>query len=167
MTNQYHATPYDISASGFYFSNYEDYADNAAKHRNEYGDPVEEYEIQFIDGDNYQLFSALGVNQANLKRWFDDYQDLEDEELIKAIYQAEDQHCDMGEILDKLEDVVLFEGTATAYAEYYLGDTGLLAQIPDSLQFYFDTEGFARDMLLNGDITEVRVENIDYIVWGC
>ena len=166
MTNQYHATPYDTSATGFYFSNYEDYADKAAKHRNEYGDPVEEYEIQFIDGDNHQLFSALSVNQANLKQWFDDYQGLEGEELIKAIYLAEDQHCDMNEILDKLEDVVLFEGTAEEYTDSYIEDTGLLDQIPESLQFYFDTEAFARDMLINGEITELRVDNTDYIVWG-
>jgi len=102
-----------------------------------------------------------------LKQWLDDYQDLEGEELIKAIYLAEDQHCDMDEILDKLEDVILFEGSAVEYAENYLEDTGLLEQVPESLQAYFDSEGFARDMVLNGDITELRVENTDYIVRGC
>ena len=48
MTNIYHTTPYDISATGFYFSTYDEYAEKAASHRNEHGDPVEEYEIQFI-----------------------------------------------------------------------------------------------------------------------
>ena len=91
MTNTYHATPYDISAAGFYFKDYDDYNTQAATHKNEYGDPVEEYEIQFIDGDNYKLFSALSVNQANLKQWFDDYENLDGEEYIKAIYLAEDQ----------------------------------------------------------------------------
>lgn len=166
MTNEYHAAAYDISATGFYFSNYEDYTDKAAKHRNEYGDPVEEYEIQFIDGDNHRLFSALRINQANLKQWFDNYEELCDEELIKAIYLAEDQHCTMNEILDKLDDVVLFEGTAVEYAESYLEDTGLLDQIPENLRFYFDTESFARDMILNGDVTELSFDGTDYVVWG-
>ena len=77
MTNIYHATPYDISATGFYFSTYDEYIEKAAKHKNEYGDPVEEYEIQFIDGDNAALFKAVGVNQANLKDWFDRYESMD------------------------------------------------------------------------------------------
>ena len=82
MTNIYHATPYDISATGFYFSTYDEYAEKAASHRNEYGDPVEEYEIQFIDGDNSRLFKAVGVNQANLQTWFDKFEDLDGDDAI-------------------------------------------------------------------------------------
>ena len=37
MTNTYHATPYDISAAGFYFTDYEDYLEKSASLRNEYG----------------------------------------------------------------------------------------------------------------------------------
>jgi hypothetical protein len=46
MTNQYHATPYDTSAMGFYFGTYAEYEAKAASHTNENGDHVEEYEIQ-------------------------------------------------------------------------------------------------------------------------
>lgn len=90
MTNIYHATPYDISAMGFYFSSYEDYEQQAKRHTNANGNPVEEYEIQFIDGDNCKLFEALNVNQANLKQWFDDFEDLDGEGFIKALYLADD-----------------------------------------------------------------------------
>ena len=119
MTNSYHATPYDISAAGFYFKDFEEYTIKAAAHRNEYGEPVEEYEIQFIDGDNYKLFGALSVQQANLEQWFDDYEGLGGDELIKAIYLAEDQYCTIDEILDKLDDVMLFEGAAEEYANSF------------------------------------------------
>jgi antirestriction protein len=167
MTNQYHATPYDLSATGFYFSTFEEYTEQAAKHCNEYGDPVEEYEIQFIEGDNYKLFDALGINQANLKRWFDEFEDMDEDELIKGIYLADDQGCDMDQVLSQLEDVVLFEGSAEEYAENYIEETGLLDQMPESLRYYFDTKAFARDMLLNGDITELTIEGTTYIAWGC
>ena len=167
MTNNYHATPYDISAAGFYFRDYEDYQTKAKSHRNEYGDPVEEYEIQFIEGENYQLFNALGINQANLEQWFDDFEDLDGENLVKAIYLADDLHCDMDEILTKLEDVYLFEGRAKDYAESYLEDSGLLNDIPENLRYYFDVEAFARDMLLSGDITELSFAGTNYIIWGC
>ena len=53
MTNIYHATPYDVSAIGFYFKTYDEYVEKAASHRNAHGSPVEEYEIQFIDGTDY------------------------------------------------------------------------------------------------------------------
>ena len=167
MTNIYHATPYDISATGFYFKTLEDYTEQAATHRNEYGDPVEEYEIQFIDGDNCALFRALNVDQANLAQWFGSFEDLEGDEAIKALYLAEDLHCTMNNLLDKLDDVMLYEGTAQDYCWDYLQDCGILEQIPEHLRFYFDDEAYARDMVLNGDITEFRADNTDYIVWGC
>ncbi|PHR93140.1 MAG: hypothetical protein COA69_04100 [Robiginitomaculum sp.] len=164
MTNIYHATPYDISASGFYFNTLAEYQERSIKHRNEYGDPVEEYEIQFIDGDNYRLFGALGVNQANLDKWFSDFEKLETDETIKAIYLSEDLSYAMDGILDCLDDVSLFEGTALEYTESYIEDTGLLEQIPENLRFYFDTEKFARDMVLGGDISSIEIDGTNYII---
>ncbi len=93
--NNYHATPYDISATGFYFHSFEDYEAKARNHRNEYGEMVEEFEIQHVAGDNYQLFSALGINQANLKIWFDDFEDMKGTDLVGAIYLAEYLNVDM------------------------------------------------------------------------
>lgn len=167
MTNTYFATPYDLSATGFYFTTYEEYNDKSASHRNEYGDPVEEYEIQFIDGDNCKLFAAIGVNQANLKQWFDDFEDLDGDDMIKAIYLADDMGYSTDRILDQLEGVMLFEGTAIEYAESYIEDTGLLDQMPENLQFYFDTEAFARDMILGGDITELEINSKTYVLQAC
>lgn len=163
MTNIYHATPYDISATGFYFKDLEEYQRKAASHLNEYGDPVEEYEIQFIDGENAELFAAIRVNQANLHQWFDEFEDLDDHEAAKAIYLAEYLNCSLEEILGHLDDVCLFEGTALEYAESYIDDTGLLNDMPESLRGYFDTEAFARDMTYAGDITEVQIMDRTWI----
>ena len=157
MKNIYHATPYDISATGFYFSILEDYRSKAASHRNDYGDLVEEYEIQFIDGENAYLFKAVGVSQANLALWFERFEDMDEDEAIKAIYLADHLGEGMEDIPGKLDDVILFEGRAIDYAEEYIEETGLLDQIPESLRFYFDTEAFARDMLYGGDIAEIEI----------
>lgn len=165
MTNQYHATPYDISAIGFYFSTYEEYQEKAVNHHNQYGDPVEEYEIQFIDGDNYQLFKALEVNQANLSQWFDDFEELDNDDRTKAAYLAEySGFRDMADILEHLEDVMLFEGTALEYTEQYIEDTGMLNEMPENLRYYFDTEAFARDLVVSGDINVVEFNNIKFVV---
>ena len=113
MTNSFHATPYDVSAKGFYFSTYEQWVERAAKHRNDYGEPVEEYEIQFIDGDSYELFNAIGVNQANLERWFTEFEELEGEDRIKIIYLLDHAGYNLENALDNIDDVSLFEGRVT------------------------------------------------------
>lgn len=41
-----------------------------------------------------------------------------------------------------------------AYVENYIEETGMLNDMPKNLRWYFDTEKFARDMELNGDIYE-------------
>ena len=52
MTTTLFANPYDISASGFYFTSMEEYDAKSAALRNECGQPVEEFEIDYIDGDD-------------------------------------------------------------------------------------------------------------------
>jgi len=165
--NNYHATPYDLSALGFYFNDYQDYQTKAGNHTNEYGEHVEEYEIQFIDGDNYELFKALGITQANLETWFEDFENLDGDDLIRAIYMVEYLNIQMPDILDRLDEVDFFEGRAKEYAENYIEDRGLLDQMPENLRYYFDTEAFARDMLLSGDICEIEIMGKTYIIWDC
>jgi len=68
-----HAQPYDISATGFYFENAEEFEQKSSTLRNDYGDPVEEFELQFIDGENIdsELAKAWEINQANYAHFFD------------------------------------------------------------------------------------------------
>lgn len=163
MENQYHATPYDITALGFYFSDYEEYSNKAAKHRNAYGEPVEEYEIQFIDGDSSALFSTLSINQATLKQWFDEFEMLEGMDYVKALYLAS-EGFDSQQILNGLESVQLYECSAEEYTQDYIEDTGMLDGMPDNLRFYFDVKSFTRDAIMSGDISEVQIEGVTYTV---
>lgn len=72
MTTLY-AQPYDISATGFYFDSLEAYQVKAASNFNDCGLFVEEYELQFIDGDNIDaaLFKALKINQCDFAQFLD------------------------------------------------------------------------------------------------
>ena len=87
MAIQLHAQPYDITAKGFYFEDLETYRDNLAKLRNNYGDPVEEFEIQFIDGEaiDCALAKAWGINQANIIRFLEVLDSSEDHEKLRFI----------------------------------------------------------------------------------
>ncbi|PCI21054.1 hypothetical protein COB64_00850 [Candidatus Wolfebacteria bacterium] len=167
MTNQYFANPYNTSVNGFYFTDYADYLEQADNLKDDFGMPVEEFSLEFIDGDNAELFNLLEVNQATLKLWFDSMEELAGEDLVRALYLAEYLNVSMADILDQLDDVMLFEGDARSYAENYIEDTGLLDEMPENLRYYFDVDAFARDMLLSGDINEVEIQGTTYIATGC
>ena len=164
MANLYHATPYDSSAAGFYFSTYDEFTERAAKQRNAYGKPVEEYEIQWIEGEGYALFHAIRVSQANLKRWCETFEGLDEETTTKLVYLIDHLGYTPAEALDRLDDVQLFEGTAQEYAEQLLEDTGLLDALAEHLRRYFDTEAFARDLLLGGDISQCEIDGRSWII---
>lgn len=166
--NTYHATPYDISATGFYFKTFEEYETKAASHRNEYGDPVEEYEIQYINGDDYALFNALEINQANLWDWFENIEgSFEGEDLVKTLYLA----IHIGKTIEdldhkRLDDVMVFEGSMKDYAEQYLEDSGILDAVEKAglNPYYVDVEAFARDMEINGGFATFDHERSQYVV---
>ena len=68
MTITLYAQRYDISAAGFSFQDVQTIGEKTKTLRNDHGDPVEEFEIQFIDGDaiDAELFKALGIHQGNV-----------------------------------------------------------------------------------------------------
>lgn len=77
---QIHAQPYDLAANGFYFESLAEFQTKAKANRNDYGQPVEEYELQFIDGDaiDCDLATAWAINQANIGQYFDAVDDWDD-----------------------------------------------------------------------------------------
>ena len=91
---------------------------------------------------------------------------MSSEDAVKAIYLSDYTGYDISEIIDCLDDIVLFQGTALEYAEEYIEDTGLLHDMPENLRYYFDVEAFARDMVMGGDITEVEINNTEYVACG-
>ena len=160
----YFAQPYSIAAEGFYFSTLEEYEARAAGHTDRYGMPVEEYEIQFIDGDNSRLFNALNVNQATLSLWFETFAELDpdNDDYLKAVYLAENGYA-MADIPDRLDDLTVWHGTAEEYAQELVEDC---YELPETLRYYVDYAAVARDMRLNGEIDEVEIDGETVLVMG-
>jgi antirestriction protein len=165
MINLY-AQPYDISADGFYFSDFEDYQTKAAMAVNHYGEPVEEFEIQFIDGEDIdcELAKAFGVNQANLKSFFEAVDELEDHEKTKLIlvvgeggYQLETFLSDADSIDVEIHHLPCMRELAEQFVE-----EGLFGEIPESLQFYIDYDAIARDLAVDYSETVIAGETVIY-----
>jgi len=68
MTVTFYAQPYDLNAMGFYFTDEETYRENINAVVNDYGDKVEEFEIQFINGFvlDSKLAQAITPSQYNI-----------------------------------------------------------------------------------------------------
>lgn len=161
------AQPYDVTANGFYFGSFDAYCAQATKQRNAQGTPVEEYEIQFIDGAaiDCSLGEAIGLSQATLELFFDIVDDGDVDEKIRVIlavgecghsFDAKTCPCDFD--LEIHACVTMRE-----LAEQFV-DEGLYGVIPERLEFYIDYEAIARDLSM--DYAEAEIAGIP-LVYRC
>ncbi|MEL6171495.1 MAG: antirestriction protein ArdA [Pseudomonadota bacterium] len=149
MTLQLHAQPYDLAAAGFYFETYEDYAEKAAKLQNDYGEPVEEFEIQFIDGEHIDcdLAKAIGINQANLKQYFEAVEDWDDHDKTRVILAVGECGYSFDDNIQPQDfDLDIYECDSLRDLAEQFVDEGLFGDIPERLQFYLDYDAIARDL---------------------
>lgn len=156
-----HATPYNLDATGFYFECIEDYQNKVINHLDCYGNLVEEFEIQFIDGDDAALFEACGIDQSNLNTWFDGIEFLQDYEKISLYYLVGCAGYTLSQGLDKLDEPCITESSLKdAAAEQF--DECYLHTIPENVRYYIDYASFARDCELSGDLVEFEYLNRTY-----
>ena len=156
-----HATPYNLDATGFYFESMDEYQDKANNHVDRYGNLVEEYEIQFIDGDDAALFEACGIDQSNLITWFDEIEVLNDSDKINLYYLVGCAGYNLSQGLGKLDEPCITQSCQRDAASE-LFDECWLPSIPENIRYYIDYDSFARDCLMGGDLTEFEYHNITY-----
>jgi hypothetical protein len=158
------AQPYDISASGFYFDSAEDYDAKAAKLVNAYGQPVEEFEIQFIDGDRLdcELFTAPGVHQGSFAAYLEAVADWSDDQKIRVIIAVGEAgySFDLGRDDPAKIDIDLYEvDTLHDLAVQYVEDS-LFGDIPAAIENYLDYDAIAHD--LGMDYGTVTIDGTRY-----
>lgn len=166
MTLSFHAQPYDISANGFYFNSAENYKEQANVLKNDYGAPVEEFEIQFIDGETIdcELAKAWEVNQANLSEFFTVANDWDDNQKTRYIIAVGECGYSHDQVKDDPTDVEIniYElDSLKELAEQFV-EEGLYGEIPESIQFYLDFELMARDLGVEYTETKINGTNIIY-----
>lgn len=147
MTTLY-ANPYGYDNKGFYFESLEEFEEKKAEDG--------EYEIDYINGENPALFSAVGINQTNLETWFEDLDELEDDDdkALALRYLCGDLGYKLAEALDKADAVTLYQGSLLDYAIELFDE---LYEVPRAIRSYIDYEAFARDLELSGDVAEIEM----------
>lgn len=165
MTLTLYAQPYDISACGFFFEDYADYRAKAAKLKNNYGEPVEEFEIQFIDGNDLdcELAKAIGINQANLAQFLTAAADWdEDDKTIVILAVGECGYAFEDSTAPSDFDIDIYKGmTLRELAEHFV-EEGLFGDIPERLQFYIDFDAIARDLACDYTETDIAGRQLVY-----
>lgn len=161
----FYAQPYDINAEGFYFDDAESYCRQSAGHVNRYGMPVEEYEIQFIDGEliDAALASALEVNQASISAYFDAEDEWTEDQKLRVIISEREignpfdlEHDDP----DGLE-IDLYEMDGMRELAEQFVEEGLFGDIPVHLANYIDMDAIARDLSM--DYAETNIAGRRFI----
>ncbi|MCB9993010.1 MAG: antirestriction protein ArdA [Hyphomicrobiaceae bacterium] len=161
----FYAQPYDISASGFYFETMADYTEKSGKIRNDYGQPVEEFEIQFIDGEliDVELCNAIGINQANIGDVIDGIDKWSDDDKRQIILAVGDGYSFDPKTDDPAGfDVTIYElDSMRKLAEQFI-DEGLFDDIPENLAPYIDCDAIARDLGFDYTLTTVAGQRLIY-----
>lgn len=157
MTISLYAQPYNIDAAGFYFSDYEEYTEKQTLCFDSFGNAVEEFEIQHIEGAG-DFARIVKPDQCNLEEWFEQaeqYEELSDTEQTAFSWLVDDCHMDADEAFEKCNEVCIFEGTREEYAQQFVDDCYDLERKMGELASYFDYDAFGRDLELGGDIVEI------------
>ncbi len=163
-----YANPYDISAGGFCFSSEEEYNAKALALRNDYGDPVEEFEIDFIDADiiDCELADAWRLNQCNFPDYLEKCDEWEDGEKVRFIIAVGECGFDADEAKkDPYNlDIDIYECDSMRELAERFVDEGLFGDIPEHLQNYIDYEAIARD--LSFDYSETVIDG-SRLIYRC
>ncbi|MGR3779789.1 MAG: antirestriction protein ArdA [Albimonas sp.] len=166
MTTMLYAQPYDVDAEGFHFESAEDYARKAAGLRNRHGQPVEEFEIQFIDGERIDaaLAEAVGLHQGDVAAFFEKVDEWDDDQKLRAIitvgecgYSFSFATCDPDDI-----DLDLYEVESLRELAEQFVDEGLFGEIPERLRFYIDHDAVARDLAVDYSETAIAGRRLVY-----
>lgn len=162
---QLRAQSYDISTTGFYFESYEKYQAKATMAVNAYGDPVEEFEIQFINGEDIDcvLAKAIGLNQTDVSDFLELSEDWEHWEKVNTIIAVDECGHDFNSQNDPDHYGIDYYcvDSMKELAERFVED-GLFGDIPENLQFYIDYNAITRDLSVDYSITVIAGETYIY-----
>ena len=161
-----HAQPYDLSANGFYFESDDEYKAKAANLKNDYGDPVEEFEIQFIDGQEIDcdLAKAWTLYQSHISEFFDAVNGWSERQKIHYIIAVGECGYSHDQVVDNPEhvDITIYRIlTFRELAEQFVKE-GLYGEIPEHLEYYIDYDRIARDLECDYSSTTIAGEHLLY-----
>ncbi|MCA1241465.1 antirestriction protein ArdA [Stappia stellulata] len=155
----FYAQPYTISVEGFYFQTIDQYREKIAKLTDSFCQPVEEVELQVIEGGqiDLELFEAWQPGQAGIAAFIEAIDDWSYEDKRDAILAIRLGGYPPAAVIDapgRIDLTVYHTATLTELAEEFV-DEGLFGDIPERLAPYLDFERIARDLQHDGFVEAI------------
>jgi len=162
---QLYAQPYHLFATGFYFATAEEFSVKSSELRNEFGEPVEEFEIQFIDGEaiDCALAKAIGLYQGTVGQFFTAVDAWDHQQKLVIILAVDACGYDFTEDMQPEDfdlDVYALD-SLRELAEQFV-EEGLFGDISERLQGYLDYEAIARDLAVDYSEAEIAGTHLVY-----
>jgi hypothetical protein len=159
METLFYAQPYNFDAVGFQFQTMKQYEDRQSRCRDSFGQVVEEFELQFIDGEaiDAALFEALSIGQCTIGAFIDLIDKWSDGDKLAVIIAVGECGYSFDIAKDDPSDFdvnMYHDQNLKELAEQFV-DEGLFGDIPERLSFYLDYDAIARD--LAHDYTETTI----------
>jgi hypothetical protein len=153
---QLYCNPYGYGYTGFYFSGMKEFNRKIRRA------PFEEYSIEFIDGEDAALFEALSINAANLHRWFDEVEALEEHKKVALYYTVgySGYSFEDSDIERLIQDSDIYETTLRGLAREFAEEGIFPAECPESVLIYLDYDRLAHE--LSVDYSEFRYNGKTY-----
>ncbi|MEP3198209.1 MAG: antirestriction protein ArdA [Lentilitoribacter sp.] len=165
MTVTFYAQPYDISAAGFYFTDEQSYLEKINSITNDYGDKVEEFEIQFINGFvlDSKLAQAIKPDQCNIVALMEAMNTWTEDQKIRVIIAVHDGGASFDFEIDEPDDldIDIYADMRLLDLAYQFVDEGLYGEIPEHLANYIDYEAIAND--LRHEYSETQISGETYV----
>jgi antirestriction protein len=158
-----YANPY-AGGKGFYFGDYEDFEEQYEE------SPHEEFEIDFIDGDESEqkLFKAMDVNQGNLEDYFDILDEHDEGEIDAIVIILEDiNYGDLDYAREHAPDLAIYGefDSDEDFAFEFVDSMGGVEALGEQAQSYFDFEAFGRDLRISGDLDDPDADEDEEQWW--
>lgn len=156
-----HATPYDISYSGFYFDTIEEFEQGMEEA------PFEEVEIQFIDGKEEEclLFKLCKPHQGSVAKYYEAIDaGYEEYQLAALSYLVEDMGLSWEEAIDQatLDDVSVYAMSIEELARHFAEEGIYPSGVNEQVLPYLDYDMLARDLSM--DYSEITILGTHYCV---
>lgn len=160
---QLYAQPYNIDATGFYFTSEEEFQERSNANRDRFGQIVEEYEVQFMDGETIdaELARAFELSQCNFGEFLESTENWSDDQKTRFVIAVAECGYDASIDPDEVEIDIYELDSLTELAEHFI-EEGLFGDIPDRLRFYLDLDAIARDLGMDYTAATIAGRRIIY-----
>jgi len=156
---KFYANPYNIGVTGFYFDTFEEYETKSAALKDSFGNPVEEFEIDVIDGtaEECALAKAAKVTQGEIDEFLEFINDSDEGSWPTIFYLMDNLSMEFNQARREADNYSVVESSLKDYA-YELADECYLSSLDKEtrqwVSQYFDYDRFANDLRVGGDCVE-------------